>query len=297
MTMNILISGSSGLVGSALVPSLVAHGHKIMRLVRRQGATGTPEIHWDPAGTLDPAALDGFDAVVHLAGESIAGRWTPAKKARIRHSRVQGTRTVATAMAKCARPPGILICASAVGYYGDRGQEVLTEASPPGTGFLAETCQEWEAASAAALAVGVRVVQLRFGMILSRNGGALKLMLPPFRLGLGGRLGSGRQYMSWISIEDVVGVIQHALTTDSVKGPANAVSPVAVTNAEFTKTLGGVLRRPTIFPMPAFAVRTLFGEMGQELLLASQRVLPERLRQSGYSFRHPELEQALRALL
>jgi len=297
MTMNILISGSSGLVGSALVPSLVAHGHKIMRLVRRQGATGTPEIHWDPAGTLDPAALDGFDAVIHLAGESIAARWTPARKARIRDSRVQGTRTVATAMAKCARPPGILICASAVGYYGDRGEEILTEASPPGTGFLAETCREWEAASAAALAVGVRVVPLRFGIILSKNGGALKMMLPPFRLGLGGRLGSGRQYMSWISIEDVVGVIQHALTNESLKGPANAVSPVTVTNAEFTQTLGRVLGRPTILPVPTLAVRTLFGEMGQELLLASQGVLPERLRQSGYSFRHPELEQALRALL
>ncbi len=295
--MNILISGSSGLVGSALVPALVAGAHKVMRLVRQQPAAGTPEIHWDPAGTLDPAALDGFDAVIHLAGESIAARWTPARKARIRDSRVQGTRTVATAMAKCARPPGILICASAVGYYGDRGEEILTEASPPGTGFLAETCREWEAASAAALAVGVRVVPLRFGIILSKNGGALKMMLPPFRLGLGGRLGSGRQYMSWISIEDVVGVIQHALTNESLKGPANAVSPVTVTNAEFTQTLGRVLGRPTILPVPTLAVRTLFGEMGRELLLASQGVLPERLRQSGYSFRHPELEQALRALL
>ena len=295
--MKVLVTGSSGLVGSVVVGALDKSGQQVLRLVRAKPSTAN-EIHWSPAeGRLDPAALEGLDGVVHLAGENITGRWTAAKKARIRDSRVNGTQLLAGAVARLARPPKVLVCASAIGYYGDRSDEVLREDSPPGKGFLADVCQEWEAAARPAAEKGIRVVHLRIGVVLSPAGGALAKMLTPFKLGLGGKIGSGNQYMSWIAIDDLVGVIQHALATDALRAPVNAVAPRPVTNREFTKTLGRVLGRPTIFPMPAFAARLAFGEMADELLLASARVEPVRLAASGYRFQMPELDAALRHLL
>jgi uncharacterized protein len=297
--MKVLVSGSSGLVGSALLPALGGAGHQIVRLVRSRPRPGEASILWDPsAGRLDVAGLEGLDAVVHLAGESVAsGRWTSGKKARIRDSRVGGTKLLSESIARTSRPPRVLVCASAIGYYGNRGDEVLLEDSPPGNDFLAEVCRAWEAAAEPATRKGLRVVPLRFGVILSGAGGALAKMLPPFRLGLGGVLGSGRQYMSWISIDDAVGAILHALATEPLRGPVNAVAPQAVTNLVFTKTLGRVLSRPTIVPMPAFAARAAFGEMADALLLSSARVEPARLKATAYRFRHPDLEGALRHLL
>ena len=296
--MKVLVTGSTGLVGSALVSFLTAGGHQVVRLVRRQPAPGAAEVRWEPAaGTVDTAGLEGLDAVVHLAGETITGRWTPARKARMRDSRVKGTRLLADSLARLARPPKVLVCASAIGYYGNRGLEVLREDSGPGTGFLPEVCRAWEAASQPAAQKGIRVVHLRIGVVLSEAGGALKQMLLPFKLGMGGRLGSGQQYMSWIAMDDLVGVIQHSLTTESLRGAVNAVAPRAVTNLEFTKTLGRVLGLPTIFPLPGFMVRLAFGELADALLLASARVEPARLAASGFRFQHPELEAALRHLL
>jgi hypothetical protein len=293
--MKIAITGSRGLLGSALVPALSKAGHDVVRLVR--GAPAGGEVAWSTAAGVDPARLAGVDAVVHLAGESIATRWTAARKRRIRDSRVQGTRALAESLAAARPRPGTLVCASAIGYYGSRGDERLTEDSPAGRGFLADVCREWEAAAEPAARAGVRVVHLRFGVILSPAGGALARMLPPFRLGLGGVVGSGRQTMSWIAIDDAAGAVQHALAHEPMRGPANAVSPSPVTNAEFTRALGRVLRRPAIFPLPAFAARLLFGEMADELLLSSARVEPARLAAAGYAFRHPDLEGALRHLL
>ncbi|MGH9557275.1 MAG: TIGR01777 family oxidoreductase [Terriglobales bacterium] len=294
----IAVSGASGFVGSALVASLREQGAIVKRLVRSAPRDPQADILWNPAAPLDPIALEGLDAVVHLAGESIAGlRWTAGKKARIRESRVLGTRHLATGLAQCAKRPRALVCASAIGYYGDRGDEVLREDSPSGSGFLAHVCREWEAATQPARDAGIRVVHLRFGMVASPTGRALKQMLLPFKLGLGGRLGSGRQYMSWISLDDAVGAIEHALITDSLAGPVNAVAPDSITNAEFTKTLGEALHRPTIFPVPEFALRMMLGEMGEEVLLASQRVQPARLMASGYKFRHPVLKKALEEML
>ena len=295
--MRVLISGSSGLIGSSLVPALEGAGHSVIRLVRRNPAAN--EIRWDLSKS-PPAkggSFEGFDAVVHLAGESIAGRWTAAKKARIRDSRVQGTRALAAALAQTKRPPRVMVCASAIGIYGDRSEEALREESAPGSDFLADVARQWEAATEPASRAGIRVVSLRFGVVLSARGGALARMLPPFRMGVGGRIGSGRQWMSWIALDDVVGVIQHALATDAVHGPVNAVAPTPVTNAEFTRTLGKVLHRPTVFPLPAFIVRLAFGEMGEALLLGSQRVDCGKLLASGYRFRHSELKPALEALL
>jgi len=297
--MKILVSGSTGFIGSALVPFLTSDGHSVVQLLRKPVATVNPTLTWDPAaGRVDAAAFEGFDAVVHLAGESIAsGRWTAAKKERIRSSRVDATRLLCNALARLGRPPKALICASAIGYYGDRGDEVLREESAPGRDFLAGVCRDWEAASEPAARKGIRVVNLRFGVVLGRGGGALAHMLPPFRLGLGGRIGSGRQYISWIALDDAVGAVQHALATGALRGPANAVAPRAVTNQEFTRTLGRTLGRPTLFPMPAFAARLAFGEMADALLLGSARVEPARLLASGYRFRHGDLEGALRHLL
>jgi uncharacterized protein (TIGR01777 family) len=297
--MKILVSGSTGLVGKALVSALTGAGHQVTRLVRSQPGPDGKDVRWDPAaGSLDSGRLEGLDGVVHLAGESIAeGRWTAEKKARIRNSRVQGTRLLADALAQRVQRPKTLICASAIGYYGDRGAEILREESSPGSGFLPDVCREWEAATKPAANSGIRVVNLRTGLVLSSAGGALPKMLPPFKLGIGGKLGSGRQYMSWISIDDLVGIIQHALEKNSLSGPVNAVSPHPVTNLEFTRTLGRVLSRPTIFPVPAFAVRLMFGQMGEDLLLASARVEPARVAASGYVFRHPVLEGALRYVL
>jgi uncharacterized protein (TIGR01777 family) len=296
--MNILVSGSTGLVGAELVPALAGQGHVVTRLIRSGDAPGKT-IRWDPeGGQLDTAALEGFDAVIHLAGESIAsGRWNTAKKARIRESRVQGTRLLAERLAATSRTPRVLICASAIGYYGSRGDEIMTEASSTGSGFLAEVCRDWEAAPAPASAKGIRVVNCRFGVILSARGGALAKMLLPFRLGTGGKIGSGGQYMSWIAVDDAVGAIEHGLARDKVQGPINCVAPNPVTNLQFTKTLGRVLSRPTIIPMPAFAARLVFGEMADELLLSSTRVQPSKLLETGYNFRWPELEGALRHLL
>jgi uncharacterized protein (TIGR01777 family) len=296
--MNILVSGASGLIGSALVPYLANAGHEVIRLVRSQPQPEERALRWDPMGGLiEESALEGVDAVVHLAGESVEERWTPQKKIRIRESRATGTRLLSESIARLATPPKVLVSASAIGYYGDRGGEILTEESAAGKGFLAEVCRAWEAATAPAAQKGVRVVPLRFGVVLSDSGGALARMLTPFRLGMGGVLGSGQQYVSWIALDDAIGAIQHAIVTALLQGPVNAVAPQAVTNQQFTKVLGKVLGRPTIFPMPAFAVRLMFGEMADELLLASTRVQPAKLVASGYGFRYPELEAALRHLL
>ena len=295
--MHVAISGASGLVGGALAESLIAGGHTVRRLVR--GDARGDDVRWDPeAGAIDAAKLEGVDTFVHLAGEGIAsGRWNAEKKRRIRESRVQGTGLVARTLAALSRRPSVLVCASAVGFYGPRGDEELDESAPPGTSFLSEVCRAWESAADPARAAGIRVVHTRFGVVLSDKGGALAKMLTPFRMGAGGRIGSGRQWMSWISIDDVVGAINHALATASAAGPVNVVAPNPVTNAEFTKTLGRVLSRPTVFPMPAFAARVAFGEMAEELLLSGQRVVPRRLLESGYRFRHEDLETALRHVL
>jgi len=297
--MKVLLSGSSGLVGSALIPVLTGGGHQVVRLVRSQPRDEVSEVHWDPeAGDIDAAGLKGVEAAVHLAGESIAaGRWTAAKKARILESRVKGTRLLAETLAELKRPPKVLVSASAVGYYGDRGEETLREESASGSAFLSDVCRQWEAATEPAAAAGIRVVNLRFGVMLSSVGGALPRLLTPFKLGVGGRLGSGKQFMSWIAIDDVIGAILHALGTETLRGAVNAVAPEPVTNREFTRTLGRVLGRPTVFPMPAFAARLAFGQTADELLLASQRVEPAKLLASGYLFRFPDLEAALRHLL
>ena len=295
----VAVTGASGLVGSALVTGLTSAGHRVVRVVRGAGAAsvaGQRLARWDPeSGALEPSALAGADAVVHLAGESVAGgRWTEAKKRRIRSSRVDVTRRLAEALLRLERPPRLLVSASAVGYYGDRGSEILREDSSPGPGFLAEVCREWEAATDPAARAGIRVVRLRIGMVLSRRGGALGAMLTPFRLGAGGPVGSGVQWVSWIAIDDLVGAILHALATESLAGPVNAVAPEPVTNRELARTLGRVLRRPALLPLPAVAARLLFGQMADELLLASARVEPARLRATGFTFRHARLEDALR---
>lgn len=297
--MKVVVTGASGLIGSALVPFLTAGGHQVTRLVRSRPRPGAAEVRWEPmAGSLDPASVEGADAVVHLAGENIAaGRWTAARKAAIRESRVRGTQTLCGALAKLSRPLQVLVSASATGYYGDRGDELLREDSAPGTGFLAEVCRAWEAATEPAVQKGIRVVLLRFGIVLSPAGGALAKMLTPFKLGVGGVVGTGKQYMSWIGIDDAVGAIHHALQTEALRGPVNAVAPHPVTNAEFTATLGRVLGRPTLLPLPAFAARAAFGEMADALLLASTRAEPARLLATGYPFRHPHLEGALRHVL
>ena len=296
--MRILISGASGLIGSALRPALVSAGHTTAALVRRPAAGD--QVQWDPAQPLEPSRLKGFDALVHLAGKNISGYWTDKFKREVRESRVQGTRTLATAAAESFRQTGtprVLVAASATGYYGNRGDEVLTEASPRGTGFLADVCQEWEDVAAPAVEAGLRVVHIRIGVVLAKEGGALQAMLPPFRLGLGGPVGNGRQYWSWITLDDVVGVFLFALSNDELHGAVNAVTPQSLRNAEFVRELGKAINRPAIVPLPAFVVRTLFGEMGDALLLASAQVAPAKLQAAGYHFRHPELPEALRATL
>ncbi|HEX8072558.1 MAG TPA: TIGR01777 family oxidoreductase [Pyrinomonadaceae bacterium] len=299
--MKIIVTGASGLIGSALVPALVAAGHQVTALVRRatrdQTRPGVTEVEWQPdAGQLDAAQLAGTEAAVHLAGEPIAeGRWTDEKKRRIRASRVESTRLLAETLARLEPRPRALVSASAIGYYGDRGAEVLTEASAPGNDFLAEVCQAWEAAAEPARAAGIRVMHPRIGFVLSGRGGGLPRMLVPFKLGVGGRVASGRQYMSWVALADVVGVVERALTDERLAGPVNTVAPQPLTNAEFTKTLGRVLGRPTIFPIPAFGLRLALGELAEALMLSSARVEPARLRAAGYEFEYPQLEAALRA--
>lgn len=296
--MKILVTGSSGLVGSVLLPFLRTGGHDVQPLVRGE-VNGHGKAVWNPAtGAVAAEALEGFDVVVHLAGESIAdGRWSEARKTAIRDSRVQGTTLLSETLAGLPTKPKAFVSASAIGFYGDRGDELLDEQSRPGDGFLADVCKQWESATAAASEAGIRVVNLRIGIVLSPKGGALAKMLTPFRMGAGGMIGSGNQFMSFITVDELASVILHAIATDGLRGPVNAVAPEPVTNRELTATLGRVLGRPTLFPLPAFAARLALGEMADELLLSSARVVPKKLLASGYQFQSPELEGSLRHIL
>jgi len=301
----ILISGASGLIGSALVAELEADGYEVVRLVR--GSTKSRnDLAWEPMREVSPALVSGFDAMIHLSGENVAGRWSAEKKRKIRESRVVSTRNLVSAMAKAERPPQTFACASAIGYYGNRGDEVLTEDSAAGAGFLPDVCREWEAATHAGID-GVRVVNLRFGIVLSKDGGALKEMLRPFRLGLGGRVGSGQQWWSWIHIDDAVAAVVHCLSvgrggpaphiSSFVSGPTNIVVPSPVTNAEFTRVLASAMKRPALLAVPAFAAKLALGEFAEEGILASARVMPKKLEESGFQFRYAELRPALEQLL
>lgn len=294
----VLVSGSSGLVGSALITSLRGAGARIARLARPstiEGAKDEERIPWDPSEEISPDTVSGFDVVIHLAGESIVGRWTESRKVIIRNSRIPATANLARALAQTKAKPGVFLSASAIGYYGNRADEVLTEQSSSGKGFTADLARDWEQASLPAAAAGIRTVQMRIGIVLSPAGGALRKMLLPFKMGVGGRVGDGRQWMSWIDLHDVIGAMQHMLRSDLLQGPVNLVAPQAVTNTEFTKTLASVLSRPAIFPVPPFAARWAFGQMADELLLASQRVEPTKLISSGYPFRYPTLKSSLEA--
>ncbi len=297
--MNIVVSGATGFIGSALVPHLESEGHQVTRLVRRRPRPGSGEIFWDPArGEVDTAGLQGTEGAVHLAGESLSrGRWTRRKKGRIIDSRSRGTRLLATTLAGLTPLPKVLVSPSAIGYYGDRGEEELTEESAPGEGFLAEVCRAWEEAAAPAEEAGIRLVHPRFGLVLGRGGGALQQMLLPFRLGVGGRVGAGHQQWSWISLADHVRALAFVLAHEELSGPVNLVAPHPVSNRVFTKALGRVLRRPTVFPLPAPLLRLMFGEVADEMLLSGARVLPAKLLAAGFSFRYPELEGALREAL
>jgi uncharacterized protein len=296
MNSRILVSGASGPIGAALLPSLKTSGWSVVRLVRGPAA-GNGQIAWNPATGLPPEAVSGFDAVIHLAGESIFGRWTAAKKGKIRDSRIAGTFNLAQALARAEEKPKVFISGSAIGYYGNRGDELLSEESAPGSRFLAEACQEWEEATMPAVQADIRTAHIRTGIVLSPKGGALGAMLLPFKLGLGGRTGDGQQWMSWIDVRDMVGAIHHILKNDLLQGPVNMVAPKPVRNTEFAATLASLLSRPAIFPMPASMVKVLFGEMGEELLLASQKVEPGKLISSGYPFRYRELRKSLEGLL
>ena len=292
--MRILISGASGLIGRALTERLRSAGDSVQTLVRRTPEEAEGEIGWDPdAGVLDASRLDGLDAVVHLAGRPISSRWTEETKAAIRDSRVRGTKLLAEVVAQLPRRPKVFMSSSAIGFYGPRGDESLDETSAPGTGFLADICREWEAAAAPARDAGIRTVHLRTGLVLSRAGGMLAQVLLPFKMGAGGVVGTGRQWLSWISLADATAAIQHTIATAELSGPVNLTAPEPVSNAEFVRTLGKLLSRPTLIPLPAFAVKVLFGEMGDELLLSGQRVLPKKLLASGFQFAHSDLGSAL----
>ncbi|MGH9396185.1 MAG: TIGR01777 family oxidoreductase [Terriglobia bacterium] len=297
--MQFLVSGASGMIGSAVVSRLIAGGHGIIRLTRASSSPDFSRIHWNPESDIAPDLPETtFDAVIHLAGESVgSARWSERKKARIRESRVNGARLLCGSLARLKRPPRVLVSASAAGYYGDRGDDILDEESGPGSGFLAGVCRDVEAEIALAGEQGIRAISLRFGVVLSKEAGSLAVMLRPFRMGLGGALGSGRQYMSWIALDDAAGVIEHCLRTEALRGPVIAASPCPVTNRQFVKTLGQVLGRPAALPLPAFALRLALGQVAGELLLASQRLNPVRLKSTGFLFRYPELEGALRSLL
>jgi uncharacterized protein (TIGR01777 family) len=299
MAMRIAVSGSGGLIGSAVMKALADGGHDAVRLVRRVPSAGEKAVRWDPdAGAVDAAGLEGLDAVVHLAGENIgSGRWTAARKVAIRDSRVKGTRLLCEALAGLSNPPKTLVCASATGYYGDRGDSLLTEESPAGTGFLADLCRGWEEASAPVAERGIRVVALRIGMVLAPDGGALSRMLPVFRAGLGGVLGSGSQFVSWIALDDLPAIVLHAVSREDLVGPVNAVAPRPVTNRELTEALGQVLSRPVPFTVPSFFLRIALGEMAGALLLSGCRAVPRRLEATGYHFLYPELRGALRHVL
>ena len=291
----VAITGASGFIGHALVERLRANGTRVRRLVRSPRSDSPDDIVWDPMrGVLAARDLEGAEAVIHLAGEPIAHRWTSARRKAIRDSRVRGTELLARAIAALERKPNVLLSGSAVGFYGDRGDEAVGEESAPGKDYLAGVAREWESATGAAKDAGVRVVLLRSGIVLNPHGGALERMLPPFRLGVGGPLGSGRQWMSWIALADHLRAMEHALATTGLHGPVNFVAPNPVTNAEFAGTLGRVLGRPSLVPVPAFALELLYGEMARATLLAGQRVLPKALLRSGFRFEHPTLEEALR---
>jgi len=296
--MRVLVTGASGFIGSHLFSVLESKGHQVSRLSRSKSSDVPPAAPSDVVWATTPTqSFSDFDAVVHLAGESIMGRWTPSKKARILESRVTGTRNLAIALANAPKRPQCLIVASAVGYYGPHGDESLTEDSSPGDDFLAQVGRQWEAAADPARQAGIRTVHLRIGMVLSPDGGALKQMLTPFRLGLGGRIGSGKQWMSWITLDDVIGAILYVLENSALTGPVNLVAPNPVTNAEFTRALGRALHRPTLFPMPAPIVKLIFGEMGEASLLSGQRVASVMLQSSGYKFKHIEIGEALQSMV
>ena len=297
--LNILISGASGLVGSVLMPFLTTGGHRVMQLVRRHPNEKKGEIYWDPAaGKLDLGDANKIDAVIHLSGENIGeGRWSPQKKRRIIDSRVDTTRLIAKTIAGMKTPPKVFLCASAIGYYGDRGDVLCDESDGPGRDFISDVCHQWETSTGAAARAGIRTVHLRIGIVLSPRGGALGKLLPPFRMGIGGKIGSGRQYMSWISIDDAVEAIHHAMCDERIAGPVNLVSPHPATNLEFSRTLAAVLSRPAYFTVPKTAIDLVFGEMGRETILSSTRVRPGILTTAGYIYRHPDLETALRHLL
>ena len=291
--MHLLVTGASGMVGRALLQRLATEGHQVVRLVRRE-PRGTDELRWDPAGGQLDLGDRPIDGVVHLAGENIAdGRWSAERKRAILESRKKGTELLARTLSARDTNPYVLVSASAIGYYGPRGDEPLEEDAASGTGFLAEVCRAWEEATRPAEGAGIRVVRLRIGVVLSKNGGALAKMLTPFKMGVGGKVGSGDQVMSWITLDDLVSVIVHALGNADLRGPVNATAPGAVTNAEFTRALGKALGRPTVFPMPAFAARLAFGEMADELLLSGARVRPAALLASGFRFGQPEIGPAL----
>lgn len=295
--MKILISGSSGLIGTAATTALKSDGHNVVHLVRPGKTAKAGDVQWDPMrATVDVAGLEGIDAVIHLSGAGIAdGRWTEERKQLLRSSRIDTTRVLVDSLSRLKQKPRLLIVASAIGYYGDRGDEILTESSTTGTDFLALVCRDWEAEASRAAERGIRTVMLRTGVVLSGKGGALPKMLPPFKLGVGGRLGSGQQWMSWISIEDVAGIIRHTIANQQVSGPVNVVAPNPVRNEEFTRLLAGMLHRPAIFPAPAFVLRLAMGEMADAVLLSSDRVKPEQMLAAGYKFRFEILEPALRA--
>jgi uncharacterized protein (TIGR01777 family) len=296
--MKIAVAGATGFIGSAVSAHLAAAGHRVVRLVRRKPDASRGDAAWDPArGVLDPAALEGVAAVVNLAGEPVAERWTAERKRRIKESRVEATSLLAKTLLALPRPPRVLVNASAIGIYGDRGDEVLDESSAPGSGFLADVARAWESAAAPVVERGIRTVFARFGVVLSAAGGALEKMLPPFKLGAGGRLGNGKQWMSWIALDDVVGAIDFAITSDRLAGAVNVVAPNPVTNAEFTQELGHALHRPAVASVPGFALRLAYGEMGEAVLLASQRVMPTALERAGFPFRHPILHDAIRVAL
>ena len=303
----VLISGASGLIGAALIAALEKRGDQVSQLVRRE-PRNAHQLRWDPMQAIPPQLVSGFDAVVHLSGETVAGRWTESKKRRIRDSRVISTRNLANALAAAENPPLTFLCASAIGYYGNRGDELLTEESASGQGFLAELSREWEQSTDLAAQAGIRVANLRLGIVLSRHGGAMKQMLLPFRLGLGGRIGSGRQWFSWIHIDDLVAAVLHimdlgappsqgGLSPGQISGAVNMVAPNPVTNSEFTKALAKMLKRPALFPVPPTALQLLFGEFANEGLLSSARVVPQKLAEHGFAFRYPELNAALKHLL
>lgn len=291
----VLMTGASGLIGSALLPSF-EQGTEVVQLTRRP-AKSAAQISWNARTPLPPEAVSGFDVVIHLAGETVVGRWTAEKKREIRESRVLATQHLATALAESSSKPRVFVCASAVGFYGNRGDELLTEESSPGTGFAADLGRDWEAASRTAADAGIRTANLRIGVVLATRGGALGKMLTPFKFGLGGRIGSGRQWWSWIHIDDIVGAIHHVLRTESLSGPVNLVAPNPVTNSDFTQKLAGVLHRPALAPLPAFMARIALGEMATELMCSSQRVMPRKLQERGYSFRFNDLRKALENLL